>query len=117
MERHWPPAFRDAGAWPLASLRQSFLDGSLTRLSDPDAILRRQIAEFVTKGDFGLASGITGNGSYERLWFRELVGQDIRLDVSVSVDAASAENTAAQLGQILQDLDLGDHVRVERVKG
>ena len=30
IDRHWPPAFADRGAWPLASLRQSFLNGSLT---------------------------------------------------------------------------------------
>ena len=35
LDRHWPPAHREAGAWPLAGLRQSFLDGSLTRLVDP----------------------------------------------------------------------------------
>ena len=33
--RHWPPALKDSGAWPLSGLRQSFLDGSLTRLIDP----------------------------------------------------------------------------------
>ena len=38
IDRHWPPAFKDTGAWPLTSLRQSFLDGSLTRLIDPDTI-------------------------------------------------------------------------------
>src|SRR5206468_2043277 len=27
----WPPALKDAGAWPLTSLRQSFLNGALTR--------------------------------------------------------------------------------------
>ncbi len=37
IERNWPPALKDTGAWPLASLRQSFLNGSLTRLLDPDA--------------------------------------------------------------------------------
>ena len=30
LDRHWPPAHREAGAWPLAGLRQSFLVGSLT---------------------------------------------------------------------------------------
>ena len=34
IDRHWPLAFKDTGAWPLTSLRQSFLDGSLTRLID-----------------------------------------------------------------------------------
>ena len=55
IERNWPPALKTAGAWPLASLRQSFLNGSLTRLVDPDAILKNKIVEFVGRGDFGLA--------------------------------------------------------------
>ncbi len=71
IDRHWPPTFEDAGAWPLTSLRQSFLDGSLTRLIDPDAILRRQIIEFVSKGEFGFASGAKNDGSYGRLWYAE----------------------------------------------
>ena len=57
IDRKWPPALKDSGAWPLASLRQSFLNGSLTRLVDPDATLKSKIVEFVTRGDFGLASG------------------------------------------------------------
>ena len=72
IDRHWPPAFKESGAWPLTSLRQSFLDGSLTRLIDPDDILRRQIVDFVSKGDFGLASGIEDDG-YGRLWYAEPV--------------------------------------------
>jgi hypothetical protein len=76
IERNWPPALKEAGAWPLASLRQSFLNGSLTRLVDPDAILRNKIVEFVGRGDFGLASGRKTDGSYERLWLRELVAPD-----------------------------------------
>ena len=57
LERKWPPALKKDGAWPQLGLRQSFLDGSLTRLVDPDAVLRRKIVEFVAKGDFGLGSG------------------------------------------------------------
>lgn len=71
IERNWPPALKDAGAWPLASLRQSFLNGSLTRLLDPDTILRGKIIEFVSKGDFGLASGQKPEGSYARIFFAE----------------------------------------------
>ena len=71
IDRHWPPAFEGTGAWPLSGLRQSFLDGSLTRLIDPDAILRRQILEFVSRGDFGLASGDQSDGTYNRLWFAQ----------------------------------------------
>ena len=82
IERNWPPALKESGAWPLASLRQSFLNGSLTRLVDPDAILRGKIVEFVSRGDFGLASGhlpaATGaaqagkpDGGFERVFFNE----------------------------------------------
>ena len=73
IERNWPPALKDSGAWPLASLRQSFLNGSLTRLLDPDTILRGKIVEFVTRGDFGLASGQKPDGGYERVLFNEFI--------------------------------------------
>ena len=75
VERNWPPALAASGAWPLASLRQSFLNGSLTRLLDPDATLRAKIVEFVERGDFGLASGRQpdGGGAYGRTWFNEPV--------------------------------------------
>ena len=73
INRNWPPAFRDSGAWPLTGLRQSFLDGALTRLMDPDTVLRAKIAEFVRTGDFGLASGVADDGGYERVWRQEAV--------------------------------------------
>jgi hypothetical protein len=65
-----------SGAWPLASLRQSFLDGSLTRLVDPDTILRSKIAEFVSRGDFGLELGKKTDRTYERMWFQQIVAPD-----------------------------------------
>ena len=73
LERNWPPALKESGAWPLVSLRQSFLDGSLTRLVDPDAVLCRKIVECVGKGDFGLGSGRGADGRSERVSFRETV--------------------------------------------
>jgi len=76
IDRNWPPAFKDSGAWPLASLRQSFLNGALTRLVDPDRVLKEKIVEFVRNGDFGLASGPREDGTYERLWFQEPITQD-----------------------------------------
>ena len=76
IDRNWPPALKDFGAWPLASLRQSFLNGSLTRLVDPDATLKSKIVEFVTRGDFGLASGKKTDGSYDRMWFKEMLATD-----------------------------------------
>jgi len=76
IERNWPPALKAEGAWPLASLRQSFLNGSLTRLIDPDAVLRGKIGEFVVKGEFGLGSGRKADGGYDRVWFEEPLAQD-----------------------------------------
>ena len=73
IERNWPPALKDSGAWPLPSLRQSFLNGSLTRLLDPDAILPGKIVEFVSRGLFGLASGKNPDGGYNKIWFKEFV--------------------------------------------
>lgn len=70
LDRNWPRAFAESGAWPLSSLRQSFLNGALTRLLDPDAVLKQRITEFVRNGDFGLASGPKGDGTYERVWSR-----------------------------------------------
>jgi len=76
IERNWPPALKESGVWPLASLRQSFLNGSLTRLVDPDSVLRAKLAEFVGNGELGLASGKRADGSYERVWFGEPVAPD-----------------------------------------
>ena len=76
IDRHWPPAFQDTGAWPLTSLRQSFLNGSLTRLIDPDKVIRQKVVEFVAGGDFGFASGDEGNGQYRQVWYREQLGEE-----------------------------------------
>jgi hypothetical protein len=67
---------REAGTWPLGGLRQSFLNGSLTRLLDPDSILRGKIVEFVNRGDFGLASGLKADGTYDRVWYGEMISAD-----------------------------------------
>jgi len=74
--RHWPPALKQTGAWPLTSLRQSFLDGSLTRLLDPDGVLRQKIVEFVANRDFGFASGTHDDGSFDRVWFGDLLSPE-----------------------------------------
>ena len=67
IDRNWPPALKENGAWPLSSLRQSFLNGSLTRLLDPDKVLRQKILEFVEKGEFGLASGGIWSGELQQI--------------------------------------------------
>jgi hypothetical protein len=76
VERNWPPALKESGAWPLKGLRQAFLDGTLTRLLDPEDVLRKQIVSFVERGDFGLGSGIGSDGSYERVWWKEAIGPE-----------------------------------------
>lgn len=84
IERNWPPALKESGAWPLTSLRQSFLNGALTRLPDVDTILRRQIVSFVERGDFGLASGLDTGGTYQRVWFGEAVpSEEVAFDADV----------------------------------
>lgn len=84
IERHWPPAFKESAAWPLTSLRQSFLNGSLTRLIDPETILRRRIVDFVKNGDLGLASGPSNDGRYERIWYAETIdAEDVAFEPNV----------------------------------
>ncbi|MGH9640551.1 MAG: DUF499 domain-containing protein, partial [Bryobacteraceae bacterium] len=82
LERRWPEAFKETGAWPLKSLRQALLDGSLDRVINPDEYLKRKIPEFVAKGDFGLASGNQAGGGFIRIWFSEPLSND-----EVSFDA------------------------------
>lgn len=97
LDRNWPPALQESGAWPLASLRQSFLNGSLTRLVDPDVVLRTKILDFVARGEFGLASGLQPDGSYGRVWFQEMVSpDDIEFDAGVFLlRRATAESSIA----------------------
>ena len=96
IERNWPTALKDSGAWPLSGLRQSFLNGSLTRLLEPEDVLRRQIAAFVERGDFGLASGLK-NGGYKRLWWKQPVPQEeIAFDENTFLLLASAADKLAR---------------------
>lgn len=98
IDRNWPDAFKESGAWPLPSLRQSFLNGALTRLLDPDKVLRAKIVEFVGRGDFGLASGPKKGGGYERLWYAEPISpEEVAFDSGVVLlKKATAEALRAQ---------------------
>ena len=47
-------------------------------------MLRGQIVEFVGRGDFGLASGSRPDGSFERVWFNEMIsGDEVSFDADV----------------------------------
>lgn len=84
IERNWPNALRESGTWPMSGLRQSFLDGSLTRLIDPDTVLKNKIIEFVDHGDFGFASGQKNTGGFDRVWFNQpLPPADVTFDSGV----------------------------------
>jgi len=99
IERNWPDAFKEAGAWPLASLRQAFLSGALT-LVDPDAVLRTKIPEFVASGEFGLASGRL-DASFQRVWFQEPVSAEevaFEHDVFLVTKAKARELKAGTVG-------------------
>ncbi|MDR2730237.1 MAG: DUF499 domain-containing protein [Treponema sp.] len=93
IERHWPPALKESGSWPLSSLRQSFLNGSLTRLVDPDTVLRSRITEFVQRGEFGLASGHNSDGAYTHIWFEEKIDS---MEVSFEPDVFLLLKTKVQ---------------------
>ncbi len=111
IERSWPQPFRENGAWPLASLRKCFLDGSLTRLIDPDEVLRRKIPEFVQAGDFGLASGRRADGTYSRVWFREPVGS---AEVCFEPDVFLLTKAAAAVATDRAEVPEGKESRGER---
>jgi len=72
VERHWPPALKESGAWPLAGLRAAFFQGHLTRLEKAEEALRHMILRAVRQGIFGLGVGSSGE-ELDRVWFREEV--------------------------------------------
>jgi hypothetical protein len=67
IERNWPPAFKESGAWPLVSLKAAFFQGQFTRLEKADDALRTTISRAVSQGLFGLASGKDPN-AFDRVW-------------------------------------------------
>src|SRR5262249_44761334 len=75
---------RRIGRVAQSGLRQSFLDGSLTRLLDPDKVLRAKIVEFVERGDFGVASGLLPDGKDQPTWVKEtLQPEEVTFDANV----------------------------------
>lgn len=74
IERNWPPALKESGTWPLASLKAAFFQGQFTRLEKADDALRVTINRAVEQGILGLASGKNPN-CFDRVWFKEQVEQ------------------------------------------
>lgn len=122
IERRWPQAFKESGAWPLKSLRQAFLDGSLDRLIDPDLYLRQRIPQFVARGDFGLASGGDPVGGYTRVWFKETISPDeVAFDPDVylltGVKAKALKDRAEMPGEVGEGTGAGGGPAQPEVKG
>ncbi len=111
IDRHWPSAFKDTGAWPLTSLRQSFLNGALTRLIDPDAVLRQKVVEFVANGEFGLASGAKDDGGFNRLWYGEpIAAEEVAFEENVFlVTKARAQQLKAPPSEPTAQSEPGPH--------
>jgi hypothetical protein len=64
----------------------------LTRLLDPDRVLRTPIAEFVAAREFGLGSGSDPAEGYRRVWF----GEDIDpVEIGFEADVYFLTKTAA----------------------
>lgn len=107
LERKWPQAFKESGAWPLKSLRQAFLDGSLDRLVDPDRYLRERIPEFVARGDFGLASGGDPANGYNRVWFNQPLSPDeVAFDPDVYLLAAAKAKALKQRAETPEQTEI-----------
>ncbi len=92
LDRNWPPALESSGAWPLSGLRQAFVNGVLTRLIDPEKVIRTKTIEFVERGDFGLASGRRADGTFDRVWFKDPVPSD---EVTFDADVFLLKETIA----------------------
>jgi hypothetical protein len=84
----WPLSrsqLKEAGAWPLASLKAAFFQGQFTRLEKADEALRQTISRAVQQGTLGLASGKDA-AKFDRVWFKENVDvADITFDFDTYV--------------------------------
>jgi hypothetical protein len=70
IERNWPPALKEKGAWSLGGLREAFFQGHLTRLEKADEALWQMILRAVMRGDFGLGVG-KDMDILDRVWIME----------------------------------------------
>jgi hypothetical protein len=85
IERNWPPALKESGAWPLASLKAAFFQGYFTRLEKAEDALRQTISRAVGQGILGLACGKDAT-KFDRVWFKEAVETpDITFDYDTYV--------------------------------
>ena len=72
IERNWPPALKESGAWPMAGLKAAFFQGQFTRLERADDALRQTITRAVGQGVLGMACGKDA-AQFDHVWFKETV--------------------------------------------
>jgi hypothetical protein len=70
IERNWPPALKEKGAWSLAGLREAFYQGHVTRLEKADEALRQMVLHAVMRGIFGLGVGRDAE-KFDRAWIND----------------------------------------------
>ena len=77
-----------------------------------DKILCRQIVGFVERGEFGLASGLNPDGTYQRVWYNELVASE-----NVTFDTGMFLLTKAKAEVLTGGVQTssGDHVGLDPV--
>lgn len=112
IERNWPPALKDSGMWPLASLKAAFFQGCFTRLEKPDEALRATVIRAVSQGTFGLASG-KDTTAFDRVWFKEPVdASDIIFDFDTYLlRAAKAKELKDSGGKVAPPVTSPDGVK------
>jgi hypothetical protein len=98
IERNWPPALKESGIWPLASLKAAFFQGYFTRLEKAEDALRQTIARAISQGTLGLACGKDAN-QFDRVWFKEAVElPDITFDYETYLLTAKKAKALKEAG-------------------
>ncbi len=98
IQRNWPPALKEAGAWPLGGLKAAFFQGQFTRLEKTDDALRQMLVRAVKEGSLGVASG-KNTERFDRVWFREDISP-----AEVTFDYETCALTAAKAKQAKEAL-------------
>jgi hypothetical protein len=74
IERNWPPALKESGAWPLASLKTAFFQGQFKRLEKADdALAELTVTRAVSPGVVGPGLRQRRQTAFDRVWLKEPV--------------------------------------------
>ena len=100
VQRNFPPALKESGAWTLGGLKAAFFQGQFTRLEKADDALRQMLVRAVKEGSLGVASG-KNTERFDSVWFREEISPaEITFDHETYVlTAAKAKQAKEVLAQ------------------